>query len=371
MIETADVHTVGLGGDSHVRLGDSSTARALDLIIGPRRVVPLCLLASEHPEVVDELRRQLAAREYRPLMGLFVLSQGRTEPGLSDEDRDLLAALEERPRSLISVIPKLRYGLLGLDRVGVLESRRLVMRAGFTPTDALHVLGRFANWDSRASRLGAEILANRVGLSPEALSERVVREVSNRMTTELVTKVLGDEGQLPDWAGEPSAVALLARAMGEVAESDLACGLKLRQPVVAVGAPVEAYLPRSARHLDTELVIPKRAEVANAIGAVAGGVVQRIQVFIRPTDDDASYRVHLPDGVRDFATLDEGVAFAEEVVPGQLEMLARQAGADQIEVNLTREDRVAAAQYGQEVFLETELLFVGVGRPSPARETSG
>ena len=53
MVEAVDVHTVGLGGDSHVRLdGDRR------LVIGPQRVVPLSLLASQHPEVLDELQSQ-------------------------------------------------------------------------------------------------------------------------------------------------------------------------------------------------------------------------------------------------------------------------------------------------------------------------
>ena len=45
--------------------------------------------------------------------------------------------------------------VLNLDVVAMAKRYgKAVMPAGFTPTDALHVLGRFANWDSRASRLG-------------------------------------------------------------------------------------------------------------------------------------------------------------------------------------------------------------------------
>jgi N-methylhydantoinase A/oxoprolinase/acetone carboxylase beta subunit len=40
MVEAVDVHTTGLGGDSQVRLDGNGRLR-----IGPRRVVPLCLLA--------------------------------------------------------------------------------------------------------------------------------------------------------------------------------------------------------------------------------------------------------------------------------------------------------------------------------------
>jgi N-methylhydantoinase A/oxoprolinase/acetone carboxylase beta subunit len=245
----------------------------------------------------------------------------------------------------------------------------LVLRAGFTPTDALHVLGRFERWDTEVSRLGAELLTSQVDLSPEAFCERVVAGVSDRVTRELVSKVLSDEVAMPDWAQEPSATALLARALGNVADSDLDCQFTLRQPLVAVGAPVEAYMPRVSQQLHTELVIPLHAEVGNAVGAVAGGVVQQLRATIRPLDADQYFRLLLSDGVRDFDTLEEAVAHAQQVVPERLRALTRQAGADQVEVKVERVDRRAPVRmgWGEEIYLGTDLTFTAVGRPSPAR----
>ncbi len=368
MVEAVDVHTVGLGGDSHVRLDEEGR-----LVIGPQRVVPLCLMASEHPKILDELRRQVMARQRESLVGQFVLAQRRPANVLSEQDQVLLRHLSAGPQSLTSLVEALRYGSLVMRQIEGLETRRLVLRAGFTPTDALHVMGRFGLWDAEASRLGAELLAVQAGLSSEAFCERVVSGVSNRVTTALVSKVLGDEAMLPDWEREPSATALLNRALGNVPESDLGCQLWLRQPIIAVGAPVEAYMPRVAEQLRTELVIPRHAEVANAVGAVAGGVVQQLRVIIRPLSAGQHFRLHLPDGVRDFSTTEEAVAYARQVVPVQLKALARQAGAEQVEVQMIRVDRVApvAGGWGQEIYLSTELTFTAVGRPSLTRETYG
>lgn len=365
MIEAVDVHTVGLGGDSHVRLNDEA-----QLTIGPRRVVPLCLLASEYPRIVDELRRQVSARQRQSLLGQFVLAQRRASGPLSDSEQTLLGHLAAGPRSLASLVNVMRYGTLVVRQIESLEARRLVLRAGFTPTDALHVLGQFEQWNVEASRLGAELLAAQMGLSPKVFCERVIAGVSDRVATELIGKVLGDEVALPDWEREPSAAALLARALGSAPDSDLSCRLKLRQPIVAVGAPVEAYLPRSARQLHTELVIPRHAEVANAVGAVAGSVVQQLRVALRPLDTNQHIRLHLPGGVRDFATVEEGVAYAQRVVPPQLRALARQAGAGQIEMRMTRVDKnvPVASGWGQHIYLGTELTFTAVGRPSPTQE---
>ena len=362
MVEAVDVHTVGLGGDSLVYADAEGR-----LTIGPRRVVPLCTLASQHPQVVDELRRQLASRPRRGLTGQFALAQRRAAHALSEEDERLLRELVAGPQSLVALAERMRYGLLAVRRIEELEVRRLTLRSGFTPTDALHVLGRFERWDTTASRLGAELLAAQMGISTESLCERVASGVSNRVTTALVGKVLGDEAALPDWERESSADPLLARVLGNVAASDLDCQLKLRRPVVAVGAPVEAYMPRVAEQLHTELVIPHHTEVANAVGAVAGGVVLQRRVLIRPVDMDHHFRLHLPNGVRDVSSVEEGVAYARETVTAELSVLAQQAGADQAEIRMARVDKSAPVKggWGQSVYLETELTFTAVGRPRP------
>jgi len=363
MVQAVDAHTVGLGGDSLVRLAGPGR-----LAIGPRRVVPVCTLASHHPGIVDQLRLQIGTGQGRGLAGQFALAQQRKAVGLSDDDRDLLQHLGSAPQSLDALVDKLRYGSLALRRLERLEAQRLVLRAGFTPTDALHVLGNFVQWNAEASRIAAQLLAAQLDLSPEAFCQRVVAGVSDQVTTALVSKVLGDEVALPDWEREPSAMALLARALGDAPASDLDCRLTLRHPLVAVGAPVAAYLPRTAQQLDTELIIPRHAEVANAIGAVAGGVMLQQLVLIRPVGTNEHIRLHLPDGIRDVGSIEEGVAYAQEVIPARLRALARQAGADHVEIQMARVDRAPSVRegWGQEIYLGTDLTFTAVGRPSPA-----
>jgi N-methylhydantoinase A/oxoprolinase/acetone carboxylase beta subunit len=372
MIEAADVHTVGLGGDSHVRLDGNPLPGSGGLTVGPGRVLPLCMLASEYPETLDVLRRQIDAKGREGLKGQFVLIQRRARSELSEQDGRLLDHLSSGPRAVRALVDDARFGPLVVRQIEGLVARQLALMSRFTPTDALHALGRFERWSTEASRLGATLLARRFRLSPEAFCEQVVAEVSNRVTLELVSKVLGDETSLPNWEREPSAAALVARAVGSVPGSDLTCRLMLQHPVVAVGAPVQAYLPRTAQQLGTELVIPPHAEVANAVGAVAGGVVQRMRALIRPMDAGTAYRVHLPDGYQDVTTIEKGVSVARQVIPDRLAHVARQAGAEQVEVHEERVDRVAPVdiEWGQDIYVETELVFTAVGRPSPARGDS-
>jgi N-methylhydantoinase A/oxoprolinase/acetone carboxylase beta subunit len=322
---------------------------------------------------VDELRRQVASRPRRGLIGQFALAQRRAAHALSEADERLLRELAAGPQSLVALAGRMRHGPLGVQRIEELEIRRLTLRSGFTPTDALHVLGRFEHWETTASRLGAELLAVQMGLSTESFCELVISGVSDRVTTALVSKVLGDEAALPDGERKSSSDPLLARALGNVPASDLDCRLGLRRPVVAVGAPVEAYMPRVVQQLHTELVIPHHTGVANAVGAVAGGVVLQRRVLIRPVDLDHHFRLHLPDGVRDVSSVEEGVAYAREMVAAELSVLARQAGAGQAEVRMARVDRSVPVKggWGQSVYLETELTFTAVGRPRLTEESAG
>jgi len=382
MVEAADVHTVGLGGDSEVRL-----ERDEGLVIGPRRVVPLCLLAQEHPDVVRELERQQVTENMDGRVAQFAFMQREPAIRLSDEEHMLLDYLRTGAKSVAWLVDRLRYGSLIVRRLQGLERRRLVMRAGFTPTDALHALGLLNVWDRRAAELGAELLAARAGVSVQEFCEQVVRGVSDRVATELVSKVLSDEisvsdgaaadivsanGSGPsDWIQERGVKALLDRALERTPASGLQCQLILDRPIVAIGAPVEAYLPRTADVLHTELVIAPHAGVANAVGAVAGGVVQQQRIMIRPLHGEEDYRLLLFDGVHDFLDLEAAVTYAHDVMAGELEERARQAGAAQVEVKMVRVDHEipVTESWGQSVYMGTELFFTAVGRPSVGRPT--
>jgi N-methylhydantoinase A/oxoprolinase/acetone carboxylase beta subunit len=363
MVEAVDVHTVGLGGDSHVRLNPDRR-----LVIGPRRVVPLSLLAEQYPQILDELQSQGMAPVRAELANQFLLARRPPTRPLTDDEGAIMDRLAKGPVSLAFLVRESRFGTLVLRRVEELVAERLVLRAGFTPTDALHALGRLDIWNAEAARMGGRVLAAMARRSVEDLCQAVAEGVSSRAATALVSKVLSDEAHIPNWQQEPTATLLLDRALDGRQKGELAFALTLHRPVVAIGAPVEAYMPRVAEQLNTRLVIPSHAEVANAVGAVAGGVVQRQRVLITPIEDGEALRVHLPQGVRDFLDVEEAVLYAQQQMIPWVENQARQAGAAQVEVKMKRHDRdvLVQAGWGDKLYLGTELIFTAVGRPSPA-----
>lgn len=369
MVEAVDVHTTGLGGDSYVRLDEERK-----LVIGPRRVVPLSLLASEWADVTTELRWEVGIPPAKrpPGAGEFVVAGRQAGARLSSADEETLRSLAESPLALASLAEQRRAGALARRQIEALESQGLVRRAAFTPTDALHVLGRYQQWNTEAARLGAELLAGQMGVSVTEFCEQVVTGVAHLAATEVIRKALEDELGRGAWHKEPGTRAFLRLAMdGDRPSEDgneVGCAITLRQPLVAIGAPVAAYMPEAARRLHTELVIPPHAEVANAVGAVSGSVVVRQRVLINPLTDEEALRVHLPDGPRDFEKLEDAVTHVQETVPGLLEAQARAAGAEQVEIRSARQDHWAPTRGGLDViYLGTELTFSAAGRPRAAR----
>jgi N-methylhydantoinase A/oxoprolinase/acetone carboxylase beta subunit len=366
MVEAVDVHTVGLGGDSHVRLHQDQ-----DLVMGPRRVVPLCLLAAQHPQIIQELQRQTTLRREKlpEEAGEFLVSLRLVSSPTTELESEILARLAQGPQSIEPLMQESRSRGLLRHAIESLETLGFARRAAFTPTDALHVLGRFRLWNSEAAKLGASLLAARAGLSIDKLCEQVVDGMASRIATELVAKVLTDEVGPPAWEREPLARALVKQAFDGSGIENLECRLSLRQSLVAIGAPASAYMPGVAHRLNTEVLIPPHAEVANAVGAVTGSVVQRTQALISPLGDGDQFRVYLPGGVQDFLTLEEAISHTRKVMLAHVEELASQAGGEQIETHVNQRDFWIPVKGAptERLYMGSELTFSAVGRPSPAR----
>ena len=363
MVEAIDVHTVGLGGDSHVCFN-----REGKMSLGPRRVTPLCLLGKEFPTIRENLRRQIALDLRGEGLAQFAIPSLRPPNQLSSQDTLLLSSMKNNPIPLRR--SKIRVDWIMWRRIERMETEGSVQRSGFTPTDALHVLGILQLWDAEASQLGAELLAVQAGISVRTLCQRVVQQVSYSIAKELISKIMEEKTErLPHWSEEPTAEALLRHALLDTGDDELVWEVTLQRPLVAIGAPAEAYMPRTAESLHAELIIPPHAEVANAVGAVVGSVIQRIEALITPLEGGSSFRLHLPDGIHDFVDLEKAVNYAQEVLPSRVQMLARSAGADHTEVKMQRKDRMgtAALAWIQEIHLDTKLVCTAVGRPKQAR----
>ena len=286
-----------------------------------------------------------------------------------------------------AILSKVGEGPLALERLFTagessyladLELRRLVERgylglAGFTPTDAAHVLGYQISWSAAAARAGAAILARRAGVEAEELCRRVVRQVTLQAGRAILSAALAEAHGLDLSEHERVRSELVDRALLANGRPDglVSVRLTLNRPLVAIGAPVSTYYPAVAEALHTRLAIPAHAEVANAIGAVVGSVMQSVRALVAPLGEEreafdpsagAGYRVHLSEEVRDFAELEAALQFARQEASARSEALAMRAGAASVQVTLTQADHSVEIS-GDQLFLGSEVTATATGRP--------
>jgi N-methylhydantoinase A/oxoprolinase/acetone carboxylase beta subunit len=365
------VHTLGLGGDSEVRLDKEA-----GLMVGPQRVVPLSLLAHQHPKILGILRGQAAEDSVGADGGMFALRQRSLDPGggsLTTTQAQIWDRLAGGPIPLTGLFGDFRRGYFQKRALARLVERGLVVLSGFTPTDAAHVLGYHADWSVEAARLGAELWVRQAARppwefngNPDDFCRRVMQQVTIQSGRALVAAALSETHGLDLEGNSRLRHLFVDRALVNDGREDslLDVALTLRRPVVAIGAPVATYYPAVAESLHTQLCIPQYAEIANALGAVVGGVMQTIRALIKPLEDEA-YRVHLPTGIQDFTDLEEAAAYAMEQASLLAETQARRAGAVEVQVRAQREDHVIRLQ-NEDVYFDTEVTATAVGRPKLA-----
>jgi N-methylhydantoinase A/oxoprolinase/acetone carboxylase beta subunit len=367
MVEAVAVHTYGLGGDSEVHRDGGS------LVIGPRRLVPLSLLCHEHPAMLEVIRSQLDAERLEPGSGRFALrsrSLDTRASALSPSQARVWAALADGPVPMT----QLAGGYAATRAIERLVDRGLVVLSGFTPSDAAHVLGLQCEWSIEAARSGAgiwiredEAAARPADVDAHALARRVVDAVILQTGRAVVDAALAAEDGTDLTAGGPLGRRLMDRAVGPTAGAGplLNVSVQLGRPLVAIGAPVDAYYPEVARRLGTRLAIPEHAGVCNAVGAVAGGILQTVMATIT-APSDGLFRVHLPTGNADFTDIEEAAAHAMAEASALATATARAAGAGDIELRHRRSDKVHRDATGLQIFIESRIDVSAFGRPRVA-----
>ena len=365
MVQAIDVRTCGLGGDSEVRID-----REGRLDIGPRRLMPVSLLAHQFPQVGAELARLAAGERPPPFAGQF----GHRNPG-RDAGADL-DRLESRVWEALGATPR-RLDEVARTAQGVAALHRLVDRglatvAGFTPSDALHVLHRQGGWSEEAARLGAVLLAKeernvtarRTPDTPEGLSERVLERVIRQAARVVMESALAQDPGIEPHNGRWGPLGLLLERLVENRPFSklIDAQLRLPNPLVAIGAPAAAFYPEIARRLGARLIVPEHAAVCNAVGAVVGVVSETVEVLV----NQAAYklfRVHDPAGIRDFAAAEEAIEAAKSVARELALEAARRAGAMDPHVETSVIERRASGA-GEDYLAEATVRSRATGRPA-------
>lgn len=367
MVEAVAMRTTGLGGDSEVHFVAEGLQGGVTL--GPRRVLPISLIAHEAPDVVmPALEAQLRSATPGEYDGRFIRAvPGVERQGLGPREHTLLDRIGQDVWPLASVL-RTRLELGALTR---LIDRGLVQVSGATPSDASHVLGTLDVWNTDAARSALLLFGRRrtgsgeqLGRSAEAVAQMVVDQLTHQTGLALLETAFSEE--TTDFSLPPDVLArhvLMQRGLqNHAGVVRINTGLNL--PVVGLGASATSYYPAVGALMGAEMILPEHAGVANAIGAVVGRVTMRSSGSVT-SPSEGRYRVHLETGPEDFADADLALARLEDTLRQRAIMDAQSAGAADIQVRTERDMRTAAID-GRDVFVEGVLTVEASGRPRVA-----
>ena len=371
MVEAVRVFSIGLGGDSEARFQGG-----VGLAIGPRRVVPMSLLAHHYPDILKLLQIRehapVSPRSIRFAVPLFAESSQRLR--FTEDEKEVWQRLTEGPVDL--------EALANSDRSLARAAARLVrdgiaIYSGFTPTDAAHVLGKSNHWSTQASKISAVIWAKQMRQiygwgqfteeDPVGPSEAIEAHVIKAICSTLVSACLATDPNATDEKDRNRTAQIFSDWITGTSNIDsglFSLKVDTQRTLVAVGAPANLYYPAVAEKFDIQLALPIHGSVANAIGAVASSVVQRAQITITQPSQGV-FRVFLPEGPEDYPRLSKALDVAERAAHQIANERAQRAGASEIRVISHHDlDEVDDPDSESTVFFEARVTAVASGRPA-------
>ncbi|MGD2104982.1 MAG: hypothetical protein PVJ55_07720, partial [Anaerolineae bacterium] len=215
-------------------------------------------------------------------------------------------------------------------------------RSGLTPTDLLHVEGRYGPWDAEAARLALQVFSSYQFKEPARIREKVW-QLSTEMIVHAVITFLSKQTLTPPSETRSEGEDDIGRwfFFNSIYDTHrhLETLFRVREPIVGIGAPAEFFLEGVARALHAELILPRHHEVANALGAIAGSVMVVEEVLVYPRMDRSGlevvgYYVQTSEDRKDFDedALEECLRYGKDLARERALAAAARSGADNPEV---------------------------------------
>ena len=373
-VRAAEVFTVGLGGDSRIRVDATGRLR-----IGPQRSTSWSVAATRHRHLVDELAAILDERAHRCFVHAgheaYALAVTRSRPALSLEESRILETLRQAPHTLFHLERTL--GLAGVpNMLDGLVRAGLVERVSLTPTDLWHVTGQYTAGDRDAPRLALQITADLLRTTPDELTVQLQNALTQQVQLAAARAAMYLDGQDPTVAdGGPADYFLNRLSLRPDDAATLTATYRLRTPVVGVGAPASTWLhpagsphgaspgtspgasPALAEATLFNAEVPEHAEVANAVGAAVAHAVESVDILIRQDTVSGLYLAFCPQGRLTGPTLH---AATEAAVRSGEEFLARLTGRADLRVDAAVHDvRITSASGDRTRFVERVVALSG------------
>ena len=230
-----------------------------------------------------------------------------------------------------------------------LEERHLIQRSGLTPTDLLHHRGQLDLWNSETAERYITIVSRRAKYGVEELMGRVFQIIEERVATELLRKQLvhGDDLSIK---GKCGLCGEMVKNVLSGGNKSLTLSVRFHYPVIGLGAPVGFFLRPVEDRMDIDIIIPKHAEVANAVGAITSFVTVTQTASIVPSSEGFFIVQGLLEN-KHFSDFNVAHEWAAEELRKEILKTARRAGTSEDHVEMTINDRISRTADGSEIFL--------------------
>ena len=371
-VMAAEITTAGMGGDSRIVLNGKK------LYLNPLRVTPLCVAATQYPEIVTKLEKinhmtvvKMPEAKYEKNIVMdtefFIKIKNPTgKNSLSDIDLKFIDYVSNTPHSLLDAKRDLKELPVSFN-IPKMEELGFIQRIGLTPTDMMHARGTFTTYDVHASELGISILAKKLDITPEQFIAKVGDLITHKIATEIIRKVIYEDSGVTELDG--FGLDLLEKSITNTPGTDYISKITLSKPIIGMGGPTYDMLPEVAKRLGTKLINPKNYDVGNAIGAVTGNVDESIEMLIQPATgsrlSDPACTVFSRLGRFYRESFHEGVDFAVETGSQYVREQAIKAGAEDIKIEVEKKQSgvTVGVDCNRINITETKIIIRATGKP--------
>ena len=193
------------------------------------------------------------------------------------------------------------------------------------------------------------------------MAERIVCQLTDQTSSSILEMAFSEEkvdfGDKPDVLAKHPLIQF-----GLAGYSDLIkVNAGISKKIIGLGASAPTYYPAVGAELNCEVILPEYAGVANAIGAVVGKIVMRESGVIS-SPSEGKYLVHLDGKPVNFTSEVKALKVLEEKLTEKSIQKAKEAGAENVSVNIDREIKTANIE-NRSVFVEASVLVEASGRP--------
>ncbi len=357
-VKAVEISTFGLGGDSRIYLDKKGNVQ-----IGPQKVWPLCVIGMEYPQLVHELQSFKRVGELKTYSqqeaDCFMYVGGQLAKDAPAHEKKILEKLQGGPHSLTYLARAIGEDPETIDLTPLVESG-ILARISVTPTDILHVQGKYNQWNRDLSQAGVEILARRKEMPVGKFVKMVENAIHTKLAMTCIQSAADFEGEDFTFTESPEAMFLIEAALRKDRGVLLSPRFHLSKPIVAIGAPACAWTYDAGKLLNAEVIVPQDADVANAYGAAVGKVTATVELLISLDEDQ--YILNTPWERFIYGSKDEAMFYAIHEGRKYIEHQLMDAGCNTWSIEEKPSDIMVETKENEpKVYMGTKMVITGAG----------